>query len=519
MAPKRTQKSFQPLDKAAIALIVVFSVAIGLLLVMGNHASARVRDFTWQDKYVGADDVAFMMTFSRPMDSGSIEQNLKIRPPLPGKFSWAGRRMAYTLDVPAPYGELFEVSLDRARDRFSAASESESNFQPFRGRFKTRDRAFVYIGLEGEEKGRLVLYNLTRRNKAILTPADWEVLDFKPYPLGDLILFSATEEAADRQDFLNQKLYSVTTGLNPIPPELEASSGGWFRLKSAPKPKLKGEIKTILDNQDYQNLKFDLSPDGKTIVVQRVNRENPAEFGPWVVTEGSKPRPLETDPGGDFLIAPDSQTLVLLQGEGVAIIPLVTESETGSTTEPLDFIPQYGRVFDLASDGSAAAMVNYNQNNPEKRFTQSLFWVTNQGEEKELLQTTGSILNAQFDPTNRILYCLATQLLPGETYVQQPFLTAVDIQTGELRDLLALPPQAAVNISLAPDGLAILFDQTTPGDPNSDGVRARDGNVIATSRLWLLPLFTTPAERLAATPAQIPPEELPFKGIQPVWLP
>ena len=519
MVPKSNTKSFQPLDKSAITLMVGLSVVIGLLLVIGDHAAARVRDFSWQNKQVGADNVAFTITFSRPMDPGSIEENLTITPSLLGKFSWAGRRMAYTLDMPAPYGESFEVSLDQAHDRFSAATAGETNFQPFRGQFKTRDRAFVYIGLEGKEQGRLVLYNLTRHQKTILTPANWVVLDFKPYPLGDRILFSAIDSAAYWQGSLNQKLYSVTTGLNPIPPDAGASTGGWSILKSDPKPRLKGEIETILDSQDYQNLKFDLSPDGKTIVVQRLSRENPAEFGPWIVAEGSEPRPLKTDPGGDFLIAPDSQTLVLLQGEGVAIIPLTSESDAAPATEPLDFLPQYGRVFDLASDGSAAAMVNFNQNDPDQRFTESLFWVTNQGEEKELLRTTGSILNAQFDPTHRIIFCLATQLLPGETYIEQPFLTAVDIKTGELKDLLALPPQATVNMSLAPDGLAMLFDQTMPGEPNSDGVRSRDGRVIATSRLWLLPLFTTPAERLAATPVQIPPEQLPFKGTHPVWLP
>ena len=497
-----------------MALIVGLSVVIGLLLVMGDHAAARVRDFSWQNRQVGADNVAFTMTFSRPMDPSSIEENLKIQPALPGRFSWAGRRMAYTLDVPAPYGEAFEVSLEQARDRFSAATEGEAHFQPFLGQFETRDRAFAYIGLEGEEQGRLVLYNLTRRHRSILTPPNWVVLDFKPYPVGDRILFSATDSVAYRQGVLNQKLYSVTTGLNPIPPDIDASTGIWPRQKSDPKPRLKGEIEPILDSQDYQNLKFDLSPDGKTIVVQRVSRENPAEFGPWIVAEGAEPRPLKTDPGGDFLIAPDSQTLVMLQGEGVAIIPLTLEPDTAAATQPLDFLPQYGRVFDLASDGSAAAMVNFNQNDPDQRFTESLFWVTSQGEEKELLRTTGSILDAQFDPTHRIIFCLATQLLPGETYVEKPFLTAVDIKSGELKDLLALPPQATVSMSLSPDGLALLFDQTMSGNPNT-----REGGVGAASHLWILPLFTTPAERLTATPVQIPPEKLPLKGIQPIWLP
>ncbi|HEY9836416.1 MAG TPA: Ig-like domain-containing protein, partial [Vampirovibrionales bacterium] len=91
------QKKFsQPLDRAAIALIAVLTVAIALLLFGGDSTAPRVREFSWQNKQVSAKDRAFIMTFSRPMDRQSVEDNLKIDPPVPGKISWAGRRMAYT---------------------------------------------------------------------------------------------------------------------------------------------------------------------------------------------------------------------------------------------------------------------------------------------------------------------------------------------------------------------------------------------------------------------------------------
>jgi hypothetical protein len=38
--------------------------------------------------------------------------------------------------------------------------------------------------VENNEKGRLVLYNLTRQQKTILTPANLTVMDFKLYPKG-----------------------------------------------------------------------------------------------------------------------------------------------------------------------------------------------------------------------------------------------------------------------------------------------------------------------------------------------
>jgi hypothetical protein len=348
---RRRQRQY-PLDRWAVLVMAALTLAIGGLLLFGDHATARVRDFSWQNRQVGAEDKAFLLTFSRPMDPASVEKNLTIIPEIPGKVSWAGRRMAYTLEAPLPYGESFSVTLGQAQDRFSAKDGQPSQFEAFQARFQTRKRAFFYIGSEQDEKDRLVLADLEAQERTILTPANLMVLDFEPYPLGDRVLFSASD-INDPQGLLNQNIYTVTTGIVPAPPEdftTESSRPVWTRLLPQKNPQ-PGEIDLILDHQNYQNLKFDLSPDGKTIVVQRVNQQNPADFGPWVVLQGKAPHPLETEPGGDFLIAPDSRSLVLLQGEGTAIIDLEERPSSGPR-QPLDFLPDYGRVFDITDDGT-----------------------------------------------------------------------------------------------------------------------------------------------------------------------
>ncbi|MDX2098803.1 MAG: hypothetical protein SFW36_13590, partial [Leptolyngbyaceae cyanobacterium bins.59] len=171
----------QPIDRVAIVVMLILVVLIGVLLGSGERSAPRVRDFNWQDKYVGAEDTAFILNFNRPMDLESVKQNLQITPPLEGRMSWAGRRMAYTLNAPAPYGNAYEVRLQGAKDRFAAEVGNHAGLQPFVGRFRTRDRAFAYIGVEGEEEARLVLYNLTLQKKQILTPKELSVIDFKPY--------------------------------------------------------------------------------------------------------------------------------------------------------------------------------------------------------------------------------------------------------------------------------------------------------------------------------------------------
>lgn len=501
-----TKSWFQPIDRVAIALIFILSLLIGLLLWRGDAIAPKVRDFSWQASHIGAADRSFSLTFSRPMNTDSVEANLQIDPPLPGKISWAGRRLAYTLLEPAPYGATYRVQLRFARDKFTPETDLRRLLQPFEGTFRTRDRAFVYLGVEGEEQGRLVLYNFTQQQKTILTPKNLAVVDYKPYPNGDKILFSASDRRhRDRQDLLSAQIYTVTTGISTP----QSDSDNWlafFNRQQSPSP---GEIDLILDNKDYQNLKFDLSPDGNTILVQRVSQRQPDRFGLWIVRPNSSPQQMETEPGGDFIITPDSQTVAVAQGQGVAILPLQADAK-----KPLDFLPQFGLVLDFAPDGTQGAMVRFNSD-----YTRSLFLVTNQGVQRELLRTTGSILSAQFDPRAGILYCLLTQLMKGNTYEEQPYLSAIDLKTGKQTPLVVLPNQRDVQLSMAPDGLGLLFDQVVTAanaNPSPTLPRTEQGQAIATSRLWLLPLPETLDANLAN---QLQPEQLPLPGFRPRWLP
>ncbi len=525
------RKLLQPIDRTAILLILLFSLLIGGLLLKGDRSAPRIRSFNWADRQVGAEDMAFVMTFSRPMDHASVEQNLAIDPPLMGKFSWAGRRMAYTLDKPAPYGTSFEVKLAKARDRFSRSDDARTQMQPFVSQFQTRDRAFIYLGVEGAEAGRLILANLTQKQQKILTPENLVVMDFKPYPNGDKILFSATERNSQAKGILDQQLYTVTTGIVPQTPATAILESGNAPAQSKPVSSGDpGEVKLVLDSQVYQNLKFDLSPDGQTIAVQRVKRNDPGDYGLWIIQGEAAPQKVNADPGGNFLIAPDSQSLAMSQGQGMAILPLATEAQT------LDFLPKYGVILSFARDGSAAAMVKFNVNpqNP----TRSLFLVTNQGIERQLLTTDGSIIEAIFDPAKRHIYCLYTRRLPGEVYQEEPYIAAIPLpavnepsqpQTDadgakvptkdvERFDLLQLPVQRDIQISLAPDGLGLLFDQVVASETNqirNNAIRSREGKVITASQLWFLPLLKDDQGQ----PAPADPQPLELSGLRPRWLP
>jgi hypothetical protein len=68
----------------------------------------------------------------------------------------------------------------------------------FEREFKSCDRAFAYIGTNGEEQGRLIFYNLTEEKKTLLTPANLTVMAFEFYPDGKKSSFGRGEKSGDR---------------------------------------------------------------------------------------------------------------------------------------------------------------------------------------------------------------------------------------------------------------------------------------------------------------------------------
>ena len=161
-----------------------------------------------------------------------------------------------------------------------------------------------------------------------------------------------------------------------------------------------------------------------------------------------------------------------------------------------------------------ATMVKYNQDG-----TRSLYIVTNQGEEREILRTRpyGNILSAEFDQTKSILYCLLTQVVENaEEYQEKPYIAAFDIKRKFLRPLVILPNQREVNLDLSPDGLALLFDQMVTIS-NKDKEQENTKKTRKISRLWMLPLDSKIPED--GSPWKLQPEELPLTGFNPKWAP
>jgi len=456
----RQRRLGQPLDRAAWLVLAILGILIALLLGGGDHSRPRVQQFSWQERVVGAQDQAFLLTFNRPMDTRTVEQHLRITPGLPGKVSWAGRRLAYTLLEPIPYGREYQVELTEAKDKYGRGERIE----PFQGRFATRDQGFIYVGTQGEETGRLVLHNFTQGTHQVLTPADLIVLDAQPLPQADRVVFSAQR----RDDPLaGTELYTVTTGLQYATPN------------GTPPRQAAGRVETLLASEGFQNLKFDLAPSGDKLVVARASLHNSAQSGLWQVELGGRRQALHLALGGDFRVTPDGQNLVMAQGEGLALLPLQPEAK------PLDFLPKFGQLLDFDRLGTRALMVKFNSD-----FTRSLFLVGGAGEQ-ELLRLRGSLLSASFDPRRPWVYVIATEAGEANNYQELPYLAAIALPTKQVLPLVQFDDPAVPQMALAPDGRNLLLE--------------------VNGHLWRFPLGANPI-------AQVP-EDLGLWGRQPRWLP
>ena len=474
-------------DRLVLGTILALIAAISSILIQGNQVPTRGENFSWQGRKIGVRDNYFTLSFNRPIDRSDIETGLVIDPPLPGKISWSGDRLTYTLTELPIYGKKYQVKLPIAQG------------EDFIGEFYSHDRAFAYIGVNQEERGRLIVCNIiqgannvTELKKTILTPGDLVVTDFQIYPRGDRILFSAFDRSDLGRDTPKQQLYTITTGLNHDEHGQNLPSG---------------RIERFLDAKTYQNLRFNLSDNGKTLIVQRINHGNPGDASLWVISDDGQSRPLGIQ-GDNFLLSPDGKKAVVSQTGGVAVIPL--DFQGGKP----QFLPTYEKILAFSRDGRQKLMVKSEPDNQR-----SLFMLNDQGESRLLLRTVNPIISCEFEPRQeKTLYCLKSDLVMGSDgkVKEEPFLGIIELKTGKMMPLLALPNYRDVHMSMSPDGVALLFDQlaTTPFGVRNDLVTG-EGSSIADGRLWLLPL---PDQFSPNSIPKILPQEL-NAGFKPRWLP
>ncbi len=478
-----------PLDRAAGIALGILLVGVGGVLAVGDRTLPQVQQWSWAEQRLSANHDHFLLDFNRAMDWDSVAQQLSITPELPGQGAGRGQRFAYTLDDIPAYGTEYMITLDTATDQPRTARQSARIMVPFSATVRSRDRILAYIGVEANESGRLVLYNMTRERKQILTPPDLVVTNFRSEAQGDRILFFAFEKG-DPDGLSTQQLYRITTAFDRLG-------------DNGPPP---GQITRLLDAEEYQNIQFDLATQSGVVILERVNRQNPADGGLWLLPPEGEAQPLGIQ-GESFKISPDGQVLAISDRNGVTILPLTATADTR------EFFPAYEGViaFD-PQDHRVKVMVK-----PQGDTARSLVLLNAKGRERELLTTAGFILACNFEPRHQtFLYCLQTERLDTEQAILTPFITVINLQTGREVPLVALTNDLNVRMDMAPDGRYLVFDQVIDAANADETERDRNSTAFPPGSLWILPLPNLLTAPMADT--LDPPERL-APGLDPQWLP
>ncbi len=498
------------LDRAALTLMGILMALTVILLAVGDRSAPYVREFSWANRPVGAEDNSFALRFSRSMDRPNVEAKIQIKSDprnpqsvfqpikqvMPGKTSWSGKKMLYTLNSPVPYGTSYELKVQDVTAASNDGKPIGKEITPFVQAFNTREKMFGYIGTDGADRGRLMIQRFpqTLENKATeksptpvaITPPEYLVKDFRFTPGGEGVFFTALLASNSNELLSRQKIYRTSiqnSGQNPEP-------------------------KIVLDSNEYQNIRFELSNDGKILVVHRVGVKNPSDFGIWVIDAQQGTTLQRISQGGEFKITPDSASIAVSEGQGVALKPLVPG------TDSTEFMAKYGKLLSFSPNGAAAALEKYNDDS-----SRDLFLVTNQGVEKKLLNVKGEIQATQFAADARTLYAITAEFPQGiaenenladtSKYNAQISLMSIDLTTFKSEPLAKLPQQQDTALSLSPDGRSLLLDQVVTGGANQKILTAADGQPIERGMISMLNLSQPKAK----------PELLPIAGFNPRWAP
>lgn len=223
--------------RLATGLCVLAVLCAGLIAV-GLQSGPRVLSSELRLPSGGSSSSQIVLNFNRGMDRRSVENGFHISPDLPGKYSWAGRSFVFTPDEILPSGQQFTLTvLKDATDE-----DGRSLGRDFVFSFSTPSLQFVYIGVESDEAGRLVLSDFDGKNRDVLTPNDLHIDRFAITNDRQKIYFLAYKQIYQTNHRDELYVYNLQTR----------------------------DLRQIINDVNYLNKDFSLDPSGNYILLSRV---------------------------------------------------------------------------------------------------------------------------------------------------------------------------------------------------------------------------------------------------------
>lgn len=294
-------------------------LAIASVLIYGDRVQTSVEYFSLEDKSISPYAEQMTFEFNRSVDKDEMEKTFSITPETELELSWVGKKMVASFKAPLVEGQEYTVQLG-----------------DYENTFTTREKELFYIDSAGENR-QILSYQLTSTEVEAITPEDLLVTNYQITADGNTIVFFGTpkEKVEEGDDYsLFPNLYSIS---------LETS------------------IVTQLspDEENSLNMYFKLSPDGKTILLNRLNlaEDGAPEGTELLISENGKKFKLFWEQGLTGLtqdtidFTSDSQFIVAHDWNRFKILPVkedtYPEQDLGNYAEILGFTDSRNRLLFL----------------------------------------------------------------------------------------------------------------------------------------------------------------------------
>lgn len=315
-------------SKKLVFASLLLWLAIAAVLVYGDRVQTSVEYFSLEGKSISPYTEQMTFEFNRSVEREEIEKAFSITPEAEMELSWVGKKMVVSFKEPLLEGQEYSVQL--------------ANYE---NSFTTREKEIFYVDASTENR-QILSYQLASAEAKSITPEDLYVTDYQITADGNTIVFFGTpkDKVEEEDDYsLFPNLYSID---------------------------LQTEELTVLmtDDENSLNMMFKLSPDGKVILLNRLNlaEDGAPEGTELLISEGGgKFKPFWRQPlyGDTIDFTADSQFIVAHDWNRFKILPVkkdaYPEQDLGAYADVLGFTDSGNRLLFLKwKDDNLFALTN-----------------------------------------------------------------------------------------------------------------------------------------------------------------
>lgn len=474
---------FNSLDKAFALALAVIVFLTALVLARGDRTFPKVNAFNRHQDLIASVEKQLLFTFNREMDRQTVEQGLQITPSIAGRYSWFGKKMAFTPNQPLQPGQRYQIRLQEALD--SAGKPMQA---PFESWFETTPERLLYIGSQDEENFRLVMWNFQREQKTLLTPPNLRVTLVKPTTDPEWLFFLA----ADLDNPRGELHWTASVEL--------------YRLNLQTL-----KVERVFQPDAFITLDFDITPNGRTLVVLRILAEDEEEDS-IPVALWSRRQPEEDWQVLPKLLIPDSPIHLSPNGRfvvGKGPSGFVLES-LGSAGEP-QFLGRFFKAYGFSPDGNQILLTENAKQVGMSLFNQMAI-LNSQGQRTQAGDSEGFMTHLRFGRNGDAVYFVMTRTENDVAMVNPFHLYRYDIQANRIEQLANDTRFSEEAFDVAYDNSKLVVERFETSKENNFGPELRTRleettGQHANAALWL---YDIQSKRW---------EPLNIDGRNPVWMP